>query len=89
MTAKEKVARAGRAYAYDDLRGRLRAMPIDKRAEVIVDIFRVISGEFAAMVLEHVKPPRAKARKTERLLLASGKRKERDRRAVAKLTGGG
>lgn len=42
--------------AEDKLRATLRAMPIDKRAKVIVQIFRVIAGEFAAMVLEHVKP---------------------------------
>jgi hypothetical protein len=34
----------------DDLRG----MPTRLRAETIVDIFRTLAGEFAAMVLEHV-----------------------------------
>jgi len=46
----------GGLVADDVLRATLRAMPIDQRAETIVAIFRVISGEFAAMVLEHTKP---------------------------------
>jgi hypothetical protein len=41
---------------FDSIREALRAMPIDERAEVIVEIFRIISSEFAAMVLEHVQP---------------------------------
>jgi hypothetical protein len=41
------------------VREMLRALPIDKRAEAIVEVFRVIAGEFAAMVLEHVEPPKA------------------------------
>lgn len=42
------------------IREYLRALPIDERAEVIVEIFRIISGEFAAMVLEHTeaRPPK-------------------------------
>ncbi|HTE35729.1 MAG TPA: hypothetical protein VK630_04220 [Reyranella sp.] len=44
------------------LREQLRAMPIDQRAEIIVDIFRLLSSEFAAMVLDHVKPAKAKPR---------------------------
>ena len=60
----KKAAPHKRGHA---LRDRLRAMPINERAEVIVDIFRIISAEFAAMVLEHTKPAarpaRAKAKK--------------------------
>jgi hypothetical protein len=44
------------------IRELLRAMPIDQRAEAIVKIFQVIASEFAAMVLEHVKPERQSAR---------------------------
>lgn len=39
------------------IREMLQALPIDERAETIVEIFRIISTEFAAMVLEHTKPP--------------------------------
>lgn len=55
-----------RTSRQDVLREALRAMPIDKRAEFIVQIFRVIAGEFAAMVLEHVKPPTRPRRKARR-----------------------
>jgi hypothetical protein len=48
----------------EPMRAMLRAMPIDKRAEAIVEIFRIIAAEFAAMVLEHVEPrkPNGKSR---------------------------
>lgn len=47
----------------DSISAMLRAMPVDKRAETIVEIFRIIAAEFAAMVLEHVKPPRKSRRR--------------------------
>jgi len=39
------------------IRDKLRSLPIDERAQLIVELFRIIAAEFAAMVLEHVKPP--------------------------------
>jgi hypothetical protein len=44
----------------------LRELPIDQRAQVIVEIFQIITAEFAAMVLEHVKP-RATGNPTKRM----------------------
>jgi hypothetical protein len=47
----------------------LREQPIDKRAQMIVEIFSIIAAEFAMMVLEHVKPepgPRARGRDRSR-----------------------
>jgi len=46
-------------------------MPIDKRAETIVEIFSVIAAEFAAMILEHTtvnktKPAKRRAGKKSR-----------------------
>lgn len=38
-------------------RAELRAMPNDKRAETIVEMFKVAAGEWAAMVLEHISVP--------------------------------
>lgn len=40
------------------IREMLQSLPIDKRATIIAEIFRIAAGEFAAMVLEHVEPPR-------------------------------
>jgi hypothetical protein len=52
----------------DAISAMLRSMPIDKRAETIVEIFRIIAAEFAAMVLEHVKPePKPKRRPRNKL----------------------
>jgi hypothetical protein len=48
------------------IREMLQALPVDKRAEAIVEIFRVIASEFAAMVLEHVKPVPPAKRKSAR-----------------------
>lgn len=45
------------------IREMLQAMPIDKRAEAIVEIFSVAAAEFAAMVLEHVKPDKKTAKR--------------------------
>jgi hypothetical protein len=53
-----KTTTKARRSKVDSISAMLRAMPIDKRAETIVDIFRIIAAEFAAMVLEHVKPPK-------------------------------
>lgn len=39
------------------MRAELRAMSNDKRAETIVDMFKIAAGEWAAMVLEHVEVP--------------------------------
>lgn len=35
----------------------LRSLPIDQRADALVRMFRFVASEWAAMVLEHVKPP--------------------------------
>jgi len=37
------------------IREMLRLLPVNERAETIVEIFRIISAEFAAMVLDHVE----------------------------------
>ena len=34
----------------------LRGLPVDQRAEALISIFRFVTTEWAAMVLEHVKP---------------------------------
>jgi hypothetical protein len=34
----------------------LRGLPVDKRAEALISMFRFVTTEWAAMVLEHVKP---------------------------------
>ena len=39
----------------DTIGAMLRTLPVDKRAETIVEMFRIISREWALMVLEHVK----------------------------------
>lgn len=52
-----------RKAAAASLSATLRALPIDRRAEMIVDLFRIISSEFAKMVLEHVKPERKPKRR--------------------------
>jgi hypothetical protein len=47
------------------IREMLQATPLDRRAEIIVEIFQIIAQEFAAMVLENVKPERRTARHRE------------------------
>jgi hypothetical protein len=39
-------------------RALLRSLPVDRRAEALVALFRFVASEFAALVLEHAKPPR-------------------------------
>jgi len=54
------------AEVSNPIREALQSMPIDQRAECIVDIFRIIAAEFAAMILEHVEPLTPKPAPTRR-----------------------
>jgi hypothetical protein len=53
----EEKPNGGAKFDGSKIRELLQSLPINERAETIVEIFRIISTEFAAMVLEHVEPP--------------------------------
>jgi hypothetical protein len=44
----------------------LRSLPIDQRAEALVSMFRFVASEWAVMVLENVKPAKAKPKRRKR-----------------------
>ena len=55
----------------------LRRLPIDQRADLLVQMFRFVAREFAAMVLEHVKSPAAKRLKRRSTVTRRPKPKRR------------
>jgi hypothetical protein len=60
------MAKLNTGKSSDLMRAKLRSLPIDKRAQFIVEIFSIIAGEFAAMVLEHVKVEKPKRKRRAR-----------------------
>ena len=44
---------------------KLRAMPIEERAEAIVGIFEIAASQFSLLVLEHTNPPKGNGKAIE------------------------
>jgi hypothetical protein len=57
---KQRLRSKGEDGAGHVLREELRSLPIDLRAEFIIEVLSVVVSEFAVMVLEHVKPSKRK-----------------------------
>jgi hypothetical protein len=45
---------------------RLRGLPVDKRVEALIAMFKFCTSEFAVLVLEHVKQPKPKRKRRRR-----------------------
>jgi hypothetical protein len=48
---------------HEEMIALLRSLPIDRRANALISLFRLAAAEFAVMVLEYTKPQKKRLKK--------------------------